>query len=142
MRAGNEDEPEGGVGRGRCGDNMWLTRSLGSANSLAGRGRGKAPSRTWEAVENRMAVVWVRALSVGLFVGGAVLLGPDNGEPTARDPSPATVSAPVDRSSRTTTDMAGWSPERVDAVRARSIEDGDRAVGHTKTEGAAMKEAW
>ena len=40
-------------------------------------------------IPDRMAAVWAFALSVGLFVGGGMLLSPPNGESTASDtPSP------------------------------------------------------
>lgn len=38
---------------------------------------------------NRLASVWVFAVSVGLFVGGGVLMSPQNGEPTVADVPPA-----------------------------------------------------
>ena len=36
-------------------------------------------------IPDRMAAVWAFALSVGLFVGGGVLMSPENGEGTAMD---------------------------------------------------------
>ena len=43
---------------------------------------------------NRMAGVWAFVVSVGMFVGGAVLIGPQNGESTASDAPAAAVNRP------------------------------------------------
>ena len=37
---------------------------------------------------NRLASAWIFAVSVGLFVGGGVLMSPQNGEPTVADMPP------------------------------------------------------
>ena len=51
-------------------------------------------------IPDRMAAVWAFALSVGLFVGGGMLLSPPNGESTASDEQAATVrEEPVERES-------------------------------------------
>lgn len=46
---------------------------------------------------DRMAAVWAFALSVGMFVGGGMLLAPQNGESTASDSSSVSDSPPVTR---------------------------------------------
>ena len=48
---------------------------------------------SWVRIPNRLAAVWVWALSVGLFFGGAVLLSPPNGEITASDVGPEQEAA-------------------------------------------------
>ncbi len=55
---------------------------------------------TWPSLirlPNRLASVWVFAVSVGLFMGGGVLMSPNNGESTASDEPPSAVAgeAPV-----------------------------------------------
>ena len=60
-------------------------------------------------IPDRMAAVWAFALSVGLFIGGGMLLSPPNGESTASDVLPVT-----DPCSLTATDMAGMPQEEVD----------------------------
>lgn len=45
-------------------------------------------------LSDRMAAVWVWAVSVGLFVGGGMLMAPPNGESTASDVPPTAVRVP------------------------------------------------
>ena len=42
---------------------------------------------------NRLASVWVFAVSVGLFMGGGMLMAPQNGESTASDETPSPIQA-------------------------------------------------
>lgn len=64
-------------------------------------------------IPDRMAAVWAFALSVGLVVGGGMLLSPPNGESTASDVMPVT-ERPADPCNLTATGMTGMSQDEAD----------------------------
>ena len=64
-------------------------------------------------IPDRMAAVWAFALSVGLFIGGGMLLSPPNGESTASD-MPLVTEQPADPCSLTAADFGEMSQEEQD----------------------------
>ncbi len=52
---------------------------------------------SWVRLPNRLAVVWAVAVAFGMFVGGGMLLSPENGSTASSDRPPAPERTPAER---------------------------------------------